>query len=216
MPSLRIPLVAHPPTLVRPTRAASERFVGTVTLGLLAVAASVIAIETVAPGEHADAVWLAIVAVVLFVAREVGFWPSLLVAFVAAVAVDVFVIHPAGRLGVGSVRDLVALVLFLAISILGGATVARSEPSRPLAPHGAAGGEGLIEPLTDRELEILGLLASGMSNREIADEFVVSGNTVKSHLEHLYGKLGVSSRLRAIARARALGLLDDPRIRPKG
>ncbi len=73
----------------------------------------------------------------------------------------------------------------------------------------ATGADRLVEPLTDREREILGLLAIGLSNREIAERLVVSENTIKTHLEHLYGKLEVPSRLRAIARARELGLLRD-------
>jgi len=65
----------------------------------------------------------------------------------------------------------------------------------------------LIEPLTDRELEVLHLLAAGNSNQEIAAHMVVSLNTVKKHSSNLYGKLGVTSRTQAIARARELGLL---------
>jgi LuxR family transcriptional regulator, maltose regulon positive regulatory protein len=66
---------------------------------------------------------------------------------------------------------------------------------------------GLIEPLTDRELEALRLLASGRSNAEMAAELFVEQSTVKTHLIHLYSKLGVHSRTQAVARARALGLL---------
>lgn len=72
---------------------------------------------------------------------------------------------------------------------------------RPLA-------SSLIEPLSDREVEVLALLASGLSNREISDRLVVSLNTVKSHIKNTYGKLGVSSRTQAIARGRELGLIE--------
>ena len=67
---------------------------------------------------------------------------------------------------------------------------------------------GLIEPLTERELEVLRLLASGRSNAEMATELFVEQSTVKTHLIHLYGKLGVHSRTQAVARARALQLMD--------
>jgi LuxR family maltose regulon positive regulatory protein len=65
----------------------------------------------------------------------------------------------------------------------------------------------LVEPLSDRELEILRLIAAGLSNQEIADTLVVSINTVKTHIRRLYGKLSVNSRLQAVERARELGLL---------
>ncbi len=63
------------------------------------------------------------------------------------------------------------------------------------------------EPLTAQELRVLCLLAAGRSNQEIASTLVVSLNTVKSHLKHLYSKLGVNSRIQASLRARELHLL---------
>ncbi len=66
----------------------------------------------------------------------------------------------------------------------------------------------LVEPLTERELEIMRLLAAGASNREIAKRLVLSLGTVKTHIHNIYGKLSVSSRLQAVARARELGLFD--------
>ena len=65
----------------------------------------------------------------------------------------------------------------------------------------------LIEPLTERELEILCLLAAGMTNQQIADRLIVVVGTVKAHNHHIFGKLGVSSRVQALARARELNLL---------
>ena len=67
--------------------------------------------------------------------------------------------------------------------------------------------QDLPDPLTDRELEILYLIADGYSNKEICDHLVLSKNTVRSHLKHLYSKLAVDSRTRAVATARDLGLL---------
>ena len=66
---------------------------------------------------------------------------------------------------------------------------------------------GLIEPLSARELEVLGLLATGRPNRAIAEELVVTLDTVKRHVSHLFDKLGVVNRTQAVVRARQLGLL---------
>jgi LuxR family transcriptional regulator, maltose regulon positive regulatory protein len=74
----------------------------------------------------------------------------------------------------------------------------------PLAP---ARPDPLVEPLTEREREVLHLLLEGASNREIARRLVLSVNTVKRHVYNLCGKLGVQSRTQAIIRARALNLL---------
>jgi LuxR family maltose regulon positive regulatory protein len=68
----------------------------------------------------------------------------------------------------------------------------------------------LVEPLTEREREILELIAAGLRNQEIADQLVISVATVKRHISNLYGKLGVSHRTQAIAQARELGLLQSP------
>jgi ATP/maltotriose-dependent transcriptional regulator MalT len=65
----------------------------------------------------------------------------------------------------------------------------------------------LLEPLTEREREVLRLLLEGASNREIARRLVLSVNTVKRHVYNLCGKLGVQSRAQAIVRARDLNLL---------
>ena len=66
---------------------------------------------------------------------------------------------------------------------------------------------GLAEPLTDRELEVLRLLAAGRSNQRIAHDLVVALDTVKKHVTHILGKLGAANRTEAAARARQLGLI---------
>jgi non-specific serine/threonine protein kinase len=69
-------------------------------------------------------------------------------------------------------------------------------------------GQRVLEPLTDRELEILRLIAEGLSNREIARKLVVALGTVKWYNKQIYSKLGVHSRTQAVARAREVGLFD--------
>jgi LuxR family maltose regulon positive regulatory protein len=66
---------------------------------------------------------------------------------------------------------------------------------------------GLAEPLTDRELDVLRLLAAGKSNQRIAHDLVVALDTVKKHVTHVLGKLGAANRTEAAARARELGLI---------
>jgi LuxR family maltose regulon positive regulatory protein len=69
------------------------------------------------------------------------------------------------------------------------------------------GSQPLIEPLSARELEVLGLIADGLSNREIAQKLFIAVGTVKRHINNIYGKLDVHSRTQAVARARELQLL---------
>ncbi len=68
-------------------------------------------------------------------------------------------------------------------------------------------GEELIEPLSEREREVLQLLSSGASNREIAEALVIAQGTVKNHVTSILGKLGVRDRTQAAIKARELGLI---------
>ena len=74
--------------------------------------------------------------------------------------------------------------------------------------HTHAAPPPLIEPLSTRETEVLHLIAAGLYNREIAEELVIAVGTVKRHINNIYGKLGVSSRTQAIAKARELRMLE--------
>jgi LuxR family transcriptional regulator, maltose regulon positive regulatory protein len=77
----------------------------------------------------------------------------------------------------------------------------RKPPSQPGGP------EPPLEPLSESEIRVLRYLPTHLSAPEIADELYVSTNTVKTHMRHLYAKLGTHRRAETIARARALGLL---------
>jgi LuxR family maltose regulon positive regulatory protein len=72
---------------------------------------------------------------------------------------------------------------------------------------GAVAVPGLVEQLTTRELEVLVLLAAGMPNPRIAEQLVVTLDTVKKHVSHLLGKLGAANRTEAVTRARQLSLI---------
>jgi DNA-binding NarL/FixJ family response regulator len=67
--------------------------------------------------------------------------------------------------------------------------------------------EQLTEPLSEREMEILSLIARGASNKEIADQLYIAEGTVKNHITHILGKLGVRDRTQAALKARELGLV---------
>jgi LuxR family transcriptional regulator, maltose regulon positive regulatory protein len=81
----------------------------------------------------------------------------------------------------------------------------------PTGKASASGQGELIEALTRRELEVLGLISAGDSNQDIAEKLVISVSAVKKHAGNIYGKLGVSSRTQAVARARQLNLLPPER-----
>jgi LuxR family transcriptional regulator, maltose regulon positive regulatory protein len=90
------------------------------------------------------------------------------------------------------------------------ARIGRAFDLKPAEPGTAAAvvPAGLAEPLTSRERQVLGLLAGGQANRDIADELVVTLDTVKRHVSHILAKLGAANRTEAVARARELNLIS--------
>jgi LuxR family maltose regulon positive regulatory protein len=89
--------------------------------------------------------------------------------------------------------------------LLAAFTVAEPEPAPSLETETAR--SELVEPLSERELEVLQLIAAGLTNLEIATRLFLSPHTIKTHTRNIYGKLGVHSRVQAVARAQDLGLL---------
>jgi len=89
------------------------------------------------------------------------------------------------------------------------AAFAADDETSKLAQASALPSAALIEPLSERELEVLILLADGMTNREIANALHITVGTVKTHVHNIYGKLQVQNRTAAAARARELNLLPE-------
>lgn len=86
------------------------------------------------------------------------------------------------------------------------AQIMACEQEIEVAPGGRSD-QGLLNPLSERELEILGLFAAGLSNKEVADKLIISLGTVKAHSSNIYRKLDVRNRAQAIIRAGELNLL---------
>jgi LuxR family maltose regulon positive regulatory protein len=85
-------------------------------------------------------------------------------------------------------------------------TAAQAKVS-PAGDPSASSGQALIEPLSQRELEVLHLIALGRTNQEIAQQLIIAPGTVKAHTASIYRKLDVANRTEAVARARQLGIL---------
>lgn len=104
----------------------------------------------------------------------------------------------------GMMPDYIALLL---TALTGEAHKAEQRPQPQVAPSPASAEQPLIEPLSDRELEVLHLIAQGLTNRAIADRLFIALSTVKGHNRVIFGKLQVNRRTEAVARARELGLV---------
>jgi DNA-binding NarL/FixJ family response regulator len=81
------------------------------------------------------------------------------------------------------------------------------EFSRVSSLVGATSSEVLPEPLSEREIELLSLIASGRSNKEIGETLFITEGTVKNHITHILGKLGVRDRTQAAIKAKEIGLI---------
>ena len=94
---------------------------------------------------------------------------------------------------------------------LAGAELASTEPTSPQAQAVLPPAEvyTLVEPLSERELEVLSLIAEGLTNQEIALRLHLSLGTVKVHAHNIYGKLDVNGRTQAVAKARSLHLIES-------
>jgi ATP/maltotriose-dependent transcriptional regulator MalT len=108
----------------------------------------------------------------------------------------------ARKAGHAAARSIPLAGLAQLLRAFGGTAAAASAGPDPAAPV-----PGLIEQLSARELEVLALLATGKSNQAIADELVITLDTVKRHVTHILDKLGVPNRTAAVIRARELELV---------
>jgi DNA-binding NarL/FixJ family response regulator len=123
--------------------------------------------------------------------------PNVLVLTTYSTEADILAALDAGAAGY-LLKDAPPEELFRAVrAVSRGEMVLASEVAALLVRRASS-----PEPaLTEREVQILGLLADGLANKEMARRLLVSEATVKSHLSHIYGKLGVDSRAGAVARA---------------
>jgi len=85
--------------------------------------------------------------------------------------------------------------------------IVSGRPPADMGTNASSKSNAMVDQLSQREVEVLRLLAIGMSNHQIAEELVVTLDTVKKHVSHILGKLGATSRTQAVAKARELALL---------
>lgn len=161
---------------------------------------------------------------VALAAAAAGLSAGLLAVGLSSAVVAYAHLPPLGSIRVDHPDEIAGLVIFLVNGLVVAAVVslvrqrrttsvavASASPAiRPWETAASGHSASLVEPLTEREVEVLSLLATGCSNEDIAGSLFLSVNTVKTHLKNIYGKLGVSSRTWAIARALELGIIDTP------
>jgi DNA-binding CsgD family transcriptional regulator len=182
--------------------------------------------------------YVAASAAIALVAATLGLAAGIVAVLAASGTALLIELPPVGEFHAEHPQDVFALALFaidgLVVAVIGSLlhryrSKLRSTPWRA-APADGAPAPALelhrdhgdpahhplslrLEPLTDREAEVLTLLATGKSNAEIGDTLCISTNTVKSHLKNVYGKLEVESRTGALSRAFELGIVPSPRRR---
>lgn len=174
---------------------------------------------------------------VLITALVSGFGPGLLATILASVVAVLYYLPPRSALGVHSPLDVVELGLFALEGLvaatagevirravareerLGGAPLRHTSDLRDatlLRGRNPDGVKPSIEELTEREIEIVRLVALGLGNSEIAGRLFVTRNTVKTHLQGIYGKLAVHTRTEATVRCIEMGLLGPAPPRESG
>ena len=199
-------------------------------IAFVAVGLAWAARERLLPDALGQSPFLAFGLAILVTALLGGFGPGLLATLLSSIVAVLFYVPPYLALTVGAPLDLVQLGLFvvegLVAATAGGLVreallreddVERSERRFARFVRRAEVLRGrrevetgpLVEELTEREREVAGLLALGLGNEEIAATLFVSRNTVKTHLKHIYDKLGARSRTEAVARCIELGLLEE-------
>lgn len=193
----------------------------------LGVVAGITIRELLLPGVGETSPFLTSILPVLFASLVGGFGPGVFAVALSGLLAALLYLPPIGHPAVTNPDDLFRLGGFivegLAAASIGSIARRSLLGQEPLASAServhvllhlqrAAGGQAsaaqLVEPLSERELEVMRLVALGLRNDEIAATLYVSGNTVKTHLAHVYAKLGVRGRTEAVARCAALGLLD--------
>jgi DNA-binding CsgD family transcriptional regulator len=169
--------------------------------------------------------------VVMLIALVAGLGPGLLAALLSAAMAVYFFLPPRNALGVDEPMEVIVLGFFMVewfVAALAGGVLRGYVIHERVERGGAGNGDerggltsvasdgppanrrGRIEDLTERELDVARLLALGLANERIATVLFVSRNTVKTHLQHIYGKLGVETRTEAVARCFALGIVAPP------
>ena len=91
---------------------------------------------------------------------------------------------------------------------MSGYGLGRPAPIPVSRDNSGPGEQILVEPLSKREIEVLGLIAQGYSNDEIGKKLYIAYSTVKRHINNIFGKLGVKSRTQAVQTGRNIGLLS--------
>jgi DNA-binding CsgD family transcriptional regulator len=184
-------------------------------LALAVVATAVLLLELAIPVDHGSHLLVAL-ALVLGAALQLGAGPAVsalavgagLSVVVAVVRADAVLHGPLGYL------QLVAYLVIGVVVILVMANAHRARSARRARGILPPATSSLIEPLTPRETEILRLAASGIPVTEIADRLCLSPNTVKTHLTHIYAKLGARGRTDAVRAAIHCGCLSPEDICP--
>jgi DNA-binding NarL/FixJ family response regulator len=182
--------------------------------------------ELVLSGERSP--FLAFGLAVLVSALAGGFGPAMMAAGLSAMVAGFFYLPPQHALSIDAAVDLAELGLFAVEGLVAaavGESLRRSIRGDLRSNAGRAGtnerasdvdpmpvahrtvASPWIEPLSERELVVVRLLATGLTNDQIAATLFLSRNTVKTHLKHVYEKLGVRTRTEAVARCLELGVL---------